>query len=458
MCVKVATRQGCIPGLLYVTLRMRYFTLSLSLLLSVGLPACKRIESKLDRLARAAGLTQEPPPAAKPKAPEPVLTPEQLEMEKRLRDSSVFEAAKVEDLPPKAEPFELNKSAVVSILGYHDFRERGGSPMIISASKFAEQMKAIKEAEIPVIPLSDLLAWRKGQKNIPEESIVITMDDGWEGVYTHAYPVLKEYGFPFTVYVYKKYVNIGGRSLSWAQIKEMMKHGCEIGSHSVSHESLRAKKGRSDADHLQWVLAEMKDSKEFIEKNLDSTCTSFAYPFGVFDDSMAELGLQVGYETLVTVNSQKVNWDTPMGKIGRFIIHGESDTNFKLATSFRGRGDVTSNHFLKADAKDAEGKKLIELSPAPEEVIQERRPIIRANLQRVGTVQPATVKLRIAGLGTVPAHYDPVTMIVSYQLPYRLRREDCAVTLSFKRADGQPDEVVTWRFKVDLEASYLPQS
>ncbi|MBB5038128.1 polysaccharide deacetylase family protein [Prosthecobacter dejongeii] len=453
---KVDMRQGCIFVLTYVALGMRYFALTLSLIGLLGITACKRIESKLDRLARAAGITQDPPPP--PKVAEPVLTPEQEAMEKRLQESSVFEAAKAEDLVPKAVAFELNKSAVVSILGYHDFKERGGSPMIIAASKFREQMKAIKDSGIPVVPLSDVLAWRKGLKNIPEECLVITMDDGWEGVYTYAYPVLKEYGFPFTVYVYKKYVNIGGRSLSWEQIKEMMKYGCEIGSHSVSHESLRAKKGRSEAEHLQWVLAELKDSKEFLEKNLGRPCTSFAYPFGIFDDAMAETGLQVGYETLVTVNSQKVNWDTPMGKIGRFIIHGESDTNFKLATSFRGRGDVTSNHFIKADAKDAEGHQLITLSPAPEEVITERRPTIKASLTRVGTVVPESVRLRIAGLGPVPAVYDPASMTVSYRLPYRLRRQDCAVTLSFKRAEGMPDEVVTWRFKLDLEASYLPQS
>lgn len=458
VCVKVATRQGCILSLLYVALGMRHITLSLSLLMVLSLPACKRIESKLDRLARAAGITQEAPPIPAAKPAEAPLTPEQEAMERRLQDSAVFEAVKEEDLAPKAEEFELNKSAIVSILGYHDFRERGGSPMIIAASKFREQMKAIKESGIPVIPFSDILAWRKGLKNIPEESIVITMDDGWEGVYTYAYPVLKEYNFPFTIYLYKKYVNIGGRSLSWDQIKEMMQHGCEVGSHSVSHESLRAKKNRTDADHLQWVLSELKDSKEFLEKNLGITCTSFAYPFGIFDDAMAETGLQVGYETLVTVNSQKVSWDTPMGKIGRFIIHGESDTNFKLATSFRGRGDVTSNHFLKTDAKDNEGKKLIEMSPAPEEVIKERRPVISANLQRVGTVVASSVHLRIAGLGTVPAYYDPVSMTVTYQLPYRLRRQDCAVTLSFKRVEGQPDEVISWRFKVDLEASYLPQS
>lgn len=437
---------------------MRYLTLSFSLLVVLGLSSCKRIESKLDRLARAAGITQEPPPEAKKAHAETPLTPEQEAMEKRLQDNAVFEAAKVDDTVPKAEPFELNKSSVVSILGYHDFRERGGSPMIIAASKFAEQMKAIKESGIPVIPLSDVLAWRKGLKNIPEESLVITMDDGWEGVYSYAYPVLKEYGFPFTIYVYKKYVNIGGRSLSWAQIKEMMQHGCEVGSHSVSHESLRGKKNRNDADHQLWLLGELKDSKEFLETNLGVPCTSFAYPFGIFDESLAETGLQVGYETLVTVNSQKMNWDTPMGKIGRFIIHGESDTNFKLATSFRGRGDVTSNHFLKADAKDAEGKKLIEMSPAPEEVIKDRRPVIKASLQRIGAIVPDSVRLKIAGLGTVPARYDPATMTVSYQMPYRLRREDCAVTLSFKRAEGQPDEVVSWRFKVDLEASYLPQS
>jgi hypothetical protein len=75
----------------------------------------------------------------------------------------------------------------------------------------------------------------------------------------------------------------------------------------------------------------------------------------------------------------------------------------------------------------------------------------------MGTILPETVRMKIAGMGVVPAHYDPETMSVAYQMPYRLRREDCAVTLSFKRAADQPEEVVSWRFKVDLQSSYLPQ-
>ncbi|HBJ87314.1 MAG TPA: hypothetical protein DDZ88_26355, partial [Verrucomicrobiales bacterium] len=346
---------------------MRHLTFILLVVLALGaLPGCKRIEDKLRRLAEQSGVTPEPPaPPQQPVPAEPVLTPEEQAIEKKLQESAMLATAAPDPDIPKAPEFELNKSSVVSILGYHDFRERGGSPMLMAAPKFREQMQAIKDSKIPVIPLSDVMAWKKGEKNIPEEAIVITMDDGWEGVHTYAYPVLRDFGFPFTIYLYKKYVNIGGRSMSWDQIKEMMQHGCEIGSHSVSHESLkkRPKGTKTDADFQQWILSELKDSREFLEQNLKIKCTSFAYPFGIFDEAVMETGLQIGYESLVTVNGQKVTWDTPNGKLGRYIIHGDSDTNFKLATSFRGRGDVGSNKFLVADAKNDKGEQLIDLNP-----------------------------------------------------------------------------------------------
>ena len=315
------------------------------LLALLVMPSCKRIEDKLQRLAEKSGAAP-----AKAEKTEPVLTPEQQAIEKKLAESAMQAAAVPEPVITAPATPEINKSASVSILGYHDVRERGGSPMLIAGSKFRQQMQAIKDSQIPVIPLADVMAWKRGEKNIPPESIVITFDDGWEGVYEHAYPVLKEFGFPFTVYLYKKYVNIGGRSMTWDQVRDMMRNGCEIGSHSVSHESLKKKPkaGMSDADYQAWVLAELKDSRDFLEQNLKIKITSFAYPYGVFDDEIMNTGLQIGYESLVTVNGQKVGFDTLNGKLGRYIIHGDSDTNFKLATSFRGRGDVSSNKFLLA--------------------------------------------------------------------------------------------------------------
>lgn len=428
--------------------RVRVIGLAVLVAMSAAaLTSCNKLRDKVQRLAEA----------AQPKPPEVPLSPEEEAMDKTLKDPSLFADAAPEEVI-KAEAFELNKSATVAILGYHDFRERGGSPMLIAADKFREQMKAIKESKIPVIPMKDLLAWKKGEKNIPEEAIVITMDDGWEGVYQFAFPVLKEFGFPFTVYLYKKYVNIGGRSLTWGQIREMMAFGAEVGSHSVSHETLTSRHGRNDADYRLWILSELKDSKEFLEKNLGIAVSSFAYPYGNHNEEIVQTTQQVGYETAVTVSPQKVTWDTSPVKLSRYIIHGDSDTNFKMATSFRGRGDVGSSRVLLADAKDAQGQLLVDLKPAPDEVIVDRQPLIEANLRRLGTLIPESVRMRVSGLGNVPAHFDPATFVVRYRLPYRIRREECYVTLSFKRDPAQPEEIISWKFKVNLAASYLPRN
>jgi hypothetical protein len=45
---------------------------------------------------------------------------------------------------------------------------------------------------------------------------------------------------------------------------------------------------------------------------------------------------------------------------------------------------------------------------------------------------------------------------VRYQFPYRIRREEVVASLSFQRQDAPQAEVINWRFKVDLAASYTP--
>ena len=119
-----------------------------------------------------------------------------------------YQAPEPEPGPEEPPPPKFNADAQVAILGYHDFTETATpTDMKIRVTKFRQQMQAIKDAELPVITMRDYIAWKKGEKIIPEKCVVITMDDGWDGVYEHAYPVLKEFGFPFSIYLYKKYVN-----------------------------------------------------------------------------------------------------------------------------------------------------------------------------------------------------------------------------------------------------------
>jgi len=429
--------------------RLLAATLSLSLVPLLMTSCLEKLEQFLPKPTPREEATVEKP-----------LTPEELAVQKTLESSEVF--APGTDLPPapKAEPFEINKSSLVSILLYHDFVERiPRNEMMVSMPVFRAQLQALKDANIPVIPMSDLIAWKKGEKNIPEECVVITLDDGWVGSYTLAFPVLKEFNYPFTIYLYKKYVNSGGRSMTIPQIKEMLDYGAELGSHSLSHQPMAmSKAGKTDEQYQAWLTAEIVESKKFLEDTFKRSCLTFAYPYGNKTDHIVKMTMDAGYAGAVTVNPQKVTWDTPDGLLPRFTQLGDKDANFKLATSFHGGGtSISESKFIKTDEVDAEGNKLIELSPKPDSTITERRPRIEAKLARLGAIVPESLALRISGFGAVPVQYDAATQTVSYHVPQRIRLNDCTVSLSFKRADVEKAELVMWKFKIDQTAAYLPE-
>lgn len=47
--------------------------------------------------------------------------------------------------------------------------------------------------------MKEFLEWKLGDRQLPAKCVMITIDDGWKSVYTDAYPILKETGFPFTI-------------------------------------------------------------------------------------------------------------------------------------------------------------------------------------------------------------------------------------------------------------------
>ncbi len=399
-------------------------------------------------------------PAPAPVTPPPAETAaENDKAAKPAEGEDLFGPEKMADPEaPKATPFELNKSAMVAILLYHDFVERiPKTEMMVSVPTFRSQMQALKDANITVIPMSDLLAWKRGEKNIPDESAVITLDDGWVGEHQFAYPIMKEFGYPFTIYLYKKYVGVGGRSMTVEQIKEMLNNGGELGSHTISHQPLTNKKGKTDEQYHAWLHEEIVESKKWLEQTFGVPCQTLAYPYGNKNDEIVQLALESGYEAAVTVNPQKVTWDTLNGKLGRFTQQWDKDTNFKLASNFHGRNDMANSKFVKTDAVNASGEKLINLKPAPNSTITERRPVIEANLSKLGGIVPESVLLRVSGYGAVPVEFDATNQTVRYQIPQRIRLDDCTATLGFRRTSSDKDEVINWKFKIEQKASYLPQ-
>jgi hypothetical protein len=71
----------------------------------------------------------------------------------------------------------------------------------------------------------------------------------------------------YTDYI-KEGPKFGGQSISWNQLAEMRDSGVDIESHTVSHGSLNARKGKTNEQYLTWLKSEIAGSKEMLEKNL----------------------------------------------------------------------------------------------------------------------------------------------------------------------------------------------
>jgi hypothetical protein len=108
---------------------------------------------------------------------------------------------------PVAAPVNLKSEVIV--LCYHRFEDKPKDTLAINPADFEAQMQALKDSGIIVISMEDFLAWRRGEKAIPEKAAIISIDDGYLSGYNVAWPILKKFGYPFTMFIYTDYIKGG---------------------------------------------------------------------------------------------------------------------------------------------------------------------------------------------------------------------------------------------------------
>ncbi len=351
--------------------------------------------------------------------------------------------------------------ARVAVLGYHDFS--GTEPetaMRIHTAKFRRQLEMLEQLGITVISLGDFIAWKKGEKDIPPKAALITLDDGWKSVYTDAFPILKEMGLPFTLYLYKNYVDGGNKALTSAMVREMMAAGATIGSHSVSHPypaTVKERMGRGAERYDAFLRHEMGGSKQFLESRFKVPVATYAFPGGFHSPEMLSLGSALGYTHMFTVMPGKVTRATPDNRIPRYMILGNYDKIFEFATTF------TDPHNPLAQPAGAISGLIQNTSqpvtPDAGMIVNSRLPEIAADLSGVANLDPATLVMKVSSFGQVPASYSPENGKFSWTVNRRLRHLTTQITVSWKDFDGNPPEKpLRWSFQIDRESAYLPDS
>ena len=348
----------------------------------------------------------------------------------------------------------IDKSSRVTILGYHQISDKGSpSEMRISVGKFRSQMQALRDAGVRVISFKDFFKWKRNEKPIPETCVIITVDDGYDDLYDNALPILREFNYPFTFYLYTDFLGGSGRTLNNLEVKELLASGGELGSHSISHDFLvRAKrKFKDEVGYKNWLSKEIKGSKASLEEKFGTTVSSFAYPYGEYSDFLASEVEAAGYNSAVTVNGAKAHFESLIFELPRYIIHGNNDINWKAGTSFGGLGGAVQ---IEDSTKPS---KLPKVWPIPKSEISNRLPMIRVDLSEYPGVKLEEIEMKVTGFGSVPAEFDELTGILKWKTTRRLRVKKHSVYMSFVDPSNGRNKSFSWPFVVNLEAFYLPE-
>ena len=211
---------------------------------------------------------------------------------------------------------------LVPILCYHNLGPQTRGRLLMSASAFEEQMRYLKREGYHVITLRQFLEFTSLRQQLPRKTVVLTFDDGWKSFKEYAYPILKELGFPATLFIYTDF--IGARiALSWPELKELAQEGFDIQAHSKSHDDMRRKPTESEEEYNRRMQAELVQPLAIFQQRVGAPARILAYPYGSHDDGVVKRVREAGYVAALDVRRQGNPSFTPTLTIHRAQIYSE---------------------------------------------------------------------------------------------------------------------------------------
>jgi len=194
----------------------------------------------------------------------------------------------------------LDAIYVPAILMYHSVDRGGlelkhyGGKLNVYPETFDRQMRFLRDHGYKVIPLEKMIELIKEGKRVPRKTVSITFDDGLENNFTHAYPVLKKYGFPATIFVPTDFVGKEGY-LNWDQIRLMSGDNISFGSHTMSQCWL------PDLDTGE-LWRELAGSKRILEEKTGRGVKTLSYHMGGYNEKIKRVAEKAGYAGAVATN------------------------------------------------------------------------------------------------------------------------------------------------------------
>jgi peptidoglycan/xylan/chitin deacetylase (PgdA/CDA1 family) len=208
------------------------------------------------------------------------------------------------------------------ILCYHTVGQPEWGVNDVTPTQFRRHLELALNAGFRFAPASEIA---KG--NTDPKTLAITFDDGLKSVATHAAPILKDYGLPWSFFPVTDWCEgrepwISDLVMSWSDVEGLLNAGAELGSHSVTHPNFGAIDMARTAD-------ELGRSREIIRQRIGFAPESFAIPFGQSNNWSAAAHACAREAGYAVIYAQAEETRTP-GTVARtFVTKFDGDRIFK---------------------------------------------------------------------------------------------------------------------------------
>ncbi|MGG1795607.1 polysaccharide deacetylase family protein [Brevibacillus formosus] len=226
----------------------------------------------------------------------------------------------------KEAPPTKAKGHAPAVLTYHHIDESDQSSATITPELLRSHLVMLKENGYNVIGMEALLEAHKQNKSLPSKSVVLTFDDGYESFYTHAAPLLKEFGMTATNFVVVESTDQKNPNelphLSWDQMRELEQQGMTFYSHTYdSHQKIPTdtnnrsgpaltsrkylkEEGRLETykEYHQRIKADISLANQRLVEELGEQPALLAFPYGAYDETVLDISRSLDIELMFAAN------------------------------------------------------------------------------------------------------------------------------------------------------------
>ena len=224
-----------------------------------------------------------------------------------------------------------DKTIPFTVIMYHNISPKPSlqGKYCVSVNEFEQDLKYLQDHGYNAVSMKEVTDFAYNGTPLPDKPVLITFDDGHEGFYIYAYPLLKKYGYKAVVNIVgsfaEQYTKLEAENapdahnpdyayMTFKELDELNKSGIvEIGDHTYDMHKLNgtrrgcSKRSGESAENYRTVLS---DDLTKAQKLLGYACGEepyiFAYPYGIYSKETPEILRKAGFKAVFNC-TEKIN-------------------------------------------------------------------------------------------------------------------------------------------------------